>query len=287
MALSQSPNLFQESFVRPFENFFAPAVIKKPIGMKLQRLFRDLLKGLQIFLFSVIFPPLLYFYSSMWRYTITVHPDTQKLLDEGIPVIYAIWHGKMYTIVVGLPKENTALLVSQSTDGEMITNVSRGIGYQHFVRGSSKRGGASAMRAMLREITENKRSVMFMLDGPKGPRFKMKPGIVSLAEQTGAPIVQVVSSCQYFWFRLMKNWDLLEFPGFFSPMTIALSEPYWVHMPSELMGANNETDQDTISQTVANQKAFLASERERLEAVFQENSRQLDLKVHGKSLVVL
>jgi lysophospholipid acyltransferase (LPLAT)-like uncharacterized protein len=287
MALSQSPNLFQESFIRPFENFFAPAVIKKPMGLKLQRLFRDLLKGVQVFAFTAIFPPLLKLYSACWRCRFEVHPETQKLLEAGKPVIYAIWHAKIYTIVIGLPKANTALLVSQSTDGEMITNVLRGLGYQHFVRGSSKRGGALAMRAMFREVTEQGHSVMFTLDGPKGPRYKMKPGIIALAEQTGAPIVQVVSSCQYFWFRLMKNWDLLEFPGFFSPMAIALSEPYWVNMPSELVGSAQETDKEAIAKTVADQKAFLASERERLEAVFQDNSRQLDLKVHGKSLVVL
>jgi lysophospholipid acyltransferase (LPLAT)-like uncharacterized protein len=294
--MTQPFPLFQESFIRPFENFFAPAIIKKPIVTKVQRLVRDLLKGLQIFLFAVIFPPLLRLYSSMWRCTFTAHPETQNLLDQGQPVIYAIWHAKIYTIVIGLPKENTALLVSQSTDGEMITNVLKGLGYQYFVRGSSKRGGALAMRAMLREVKEHGHSVMFTLDGPKGPRYKMKPGIISLAEQTGAPIVQVVSSCQYFWFRLMKNWDLLEFPGFFSPMTIALSEPYWVKLPPELVipetvpdstaDPTSDSGKEAKAKILAAQKDFLASERERLEQVFQDNSRQLDLKVHGQSLVV-
>jgi lysophospholipid acyltransferase (LPLAT)-like uncharacterized protein len=253
------------SLSQPFKNFMAPAVIPKPLGLKLKRLFRDLTKEIQFILLSATLPWLLVLYHATWRVKAEIHPDTQALLDAGKPVIFAFWHGRMYaTVPPILPRDTTDMLVSQSSDGNVVTNVLRGVGYKHFVRGSHKRGGMSAMRTMIRSLLVEKHCVCFMLDGPKGPAHEVKPGIIRLAAQTGVPIIPVVSSLSYFMMRFTWMWDKLQYPGILSSVVVRLEAPFYA----------SPKDQDKGEE-----------DRIRLENLMKERSEAIDLEVYGKSLL--
>src|SRR5689334_18514505 len=74
-----------------------------------------------------------------WRVTgRDTHPETQKLLDAGKPVIFALWHGRMYCLLKNVPKDRVTILVSPSNDGDFITRASEWLGFKNFIRGSQK-----------------------------------------------------------------------------------------------------------------------------------------------------
>ncbi len=53
-----------------------------------------------------------------WRITgRTVHPEAETLMRDGTPVIYALWHGRMYCLFKAVPLDSTAILVSPSNEG--------------------------------------------------------------------------------------------------------------------------------------------------------------------------
>ncbi len=112
------------------------------------------------------------------------------------------------------------VLISQSRDGEFGAQMAKRLGYVP-VRGSSSRGGASALRALARDLSENGGWVAFVADGPRGPRRVAKPGAAWLARETGLPIFQVEAEA---WpcFRL-KSWDRCVIPLPFAGIRLRLS----------------------------------------------------------------
>lgn len=183
------------------------------------------------------------------------------MLDAGRPVVFAFWHGRMYASLRAFPtnQHKVSVLVSPSTDGEMIARCGRQIGFQHFVRGSHKRKGAQALRGLIRELTQEDRSVVFMVDGPRGPRYRVKPGVIRLAAQAGVPIIPVVSSSRWLYFRITRSWDHYNVPTHFAPMVIQMGQP--LVLPEKLDGDSDvetyraalETQMRTLTQALDQQ----------------------------------
>lgn len=89
-----------------------------------------------------------------------------------------------------------AMMVSRSRDGELATAMTRGFGAT-IVRASSSKGGAVGLLEMRRLLSSAARGEppvlgLHILDGPRGPRHKTKPGIVTLARHTNALIFPLV-----------------------------------------------------------------------------------------------
>jgi hypothetical protein len=85
------------------------------------------------------------------------------------------------------------VLISQHQDGEIIARIISRFGHR-AVRGSSTRGGAIALREMIR-LGRSGADLVVTPDGPKGPRQIAKLGVVQLAKATGLPIVPLAFSC--------------------------------------------------------------------------------------------
>ncbi len=82
------------------------------------------------------------------------------------------------------------VLISRHRDGEFIARVME---YFHLgtIRGSyRKEGSVSSLREIITDL-RNGHDVAITPDGPKGPRYKVKQGIVELAKLTGKVIVPV------------------------------------------------------------------------------------------------
>ena len=103
--------------------------------------------------------------------------------------ILAFWHAHLLLMLHSRYRRPIVVMISQSKDGEYIARV-----FDHYgvdsARGSSTRGGTSALREMIRAAREGK-NVVFTPDGPKGPARVAKEGIVVAAQATGLPIVPV------------------------------------------------------------------------------------------------
>ena len=139
--------------------------------------------------------------------------------------IAALWHNRLLLISFVLkkffPERPGAGLISASRDGEMIADVTRRFGFD-VVRGSSSRMGASALRE-LGDVLASGRDVLITPDGPRGPAYQLGPGIIFLAQKTGAPVVPVNMEYSSCW--RVKSWDRFVIPKPFSKVRVIIGPP--------------------------------------------------------------
>jgi len=140
---------------------------------------------------------------------------------RGESYVAAFWHGRLLLIPFTYPGCAMNVLISIHRDGEIIANVMRRFGFE-LVRGSSKKGGAAALREMLQLLKEN-RPLAITPDGPKGPVEVLKPGIAQVARLSGKAVIPMTfsaSSC----FRA-TSWDRFMVPYPFSRGVLYVGEP--------------------------------------------------------------
>lgn len=180
-----------------------------------------------------------------WRVdSVHTHPRAEGLIKAGTPVIYALWHGRMYCLFKAVPLDKVAILVSPSNDGEFITRIAQRIGFRHFVRGSHKRGGTQAILGLRKALLDDKLSIAFTVDGPRGPRYKVKPGIIRLASQTGSPIIPLGSASRWLLRKFDRSWDHFHAPLPFTGIHLEYGEP--LHVPPNLDDAEIQQYCDTL-----------------------------------------
>ena len=161
-----------------------------------------------------------------------------------MPVIAAMWHGQHFMIhFARRPQDRAASLVSRSGDGELNAIALRHLGVR-AIRGSGEagrrvqnrrgRGGFSAMRGMLRALADGEMIVM-TADVPKVSRV-CGPGIVTLAQLSGRPIVPVaVVTSRRIDFA---SWDRASVGLPFGRGAMVLGEP--IHVPRHADAADLE-----------------------------------------------
>jgi lysophospholipid acyltransferase (LPLAT)-like uncharacterized protein len=125
-------------------------------------------------------------------------------------VILAFWHDQLLLMVTGYRGPGAKILISASKDGELIARTMHYFG-QGAVRGSSTRGGRAAFKALL-DLAKEPFDLVFTPDGPKGPRHRIKEGVVQLARLTGRPVIPMAFACSRGY--RFASWDrfLLPFP---------------------------------------------------------------------------
>jgi len=178
----------------------------------------------------------------MWLFHLSVRwqrhvdPQTQALLDAGKPVILCMWHGRMFFLSGGwaTPPRRLGVLTSAHRDGLLVARGARSFGYD-TVLGSSRRGGAGALRGMSRLLMEGT-SVVITPDGPKGPRMRFKAGAVKAAQMTGAPLVALTGSARPR--KVFDTWDRFCLPLPFARAVIHFGPP--VYVPREADAAAQE-----------------------------------------------
>src|SRR5690348_11450179 len=87
--------------------------------------------------------------SSLWRITLIESPATRKLRDQKVPLIMAHWHGDEIALLHLVRKLELATMTSTSKDGALIDFIVQRLGGVTS-RGSSTRGGVSALMGLIR-----------------------------------------------------------------------------------------------------------------------------------------
>jgi len=136
------------------------------------------------------------------------------------PTIFAFWHCSLLACAHRFRNLGIAILVSRSFDGELIARTVELLGFK-AVRGSSTRGGASALRGMQQAYAEGRRCA-FTADGPKGPARVAKAGPVQVAQLTGASWVGAFHAEPSRAWRL-RSWDGFMIPKPFCTVTFGWS----------------------------------------------------------------
>lgn len=158
-----------------------------------------------------LYPGLVYLLniiSNKWTRLDIYGKENVDSIDKQIPILYAFWHGKLWLPAYYFKGLNYQVLSSLSRDGEYMTRVLKRYGYQ-IVRGSSSRGGGRALLKLIRKIKEGN-SAFITPDGPTGPIYKAKPGIVYLQEKTDGVIIPIGVAIKFK--KTFASWDRLIFP---------------------------------------------------------------------------
>ncbi len=151
------------------------------------------------------------------------HVHAERIL-EAPQHIFVFWHMHILSAFYSLWQRPLIVLLSQSRDGELIARCVRHFGADS-VRGSSTRGGSSALRALVREARDGK-NLAFTPDGPKGPPRVAKDGAIYAAKVTGLPIVPMAVAATRK--KNLRSWDGTMVPMPFSKLMYVYGEPITV-----------------------------------------------------------
>ena len=133
----------------------------------------------------------------------------------------ALWHNSLLPLLFHLRYYGAVIIVSQSKDGELIAKVLHRLGF-YTVRGSSSRGGARAMLGMSKYMEKGHVGAI-TVDGPKGPRHHVKPGIIHTVKHTKCPLLVVTVNPKRA--KVFSSWDKLVLPLPFSKIYVRFTEP--------------------------------------------------------------
>jgi lysophospholipid acyltransferase (LPLAT)-like uncharacterized protein len=115
-------------------------------------------------------------------------------------------------------------LISPSVDGELGAMMVSRIGAR-AIRGSSSHTGARALRDYYLALVKENISPVVTPDGPRGPRFKFKPGAILLAQMSGRPMLPMAYAASRAW---LIKWDKFVIPVPFARISIAIGKPRYV-----------------------------------------------------------
>jgi hypothetical protein len=116
--------------------------------------------------------------------------NLRRARAEGCRLVFAIWHDELFPLTYLYRNEGVVAVVSSSRDGEFLARVMDRVGF-NLARGSSSRGGLRALISAYRQMQAQERDAVFTVDGPRGPRHEVKPGVVYLAAKARASIMPV------------------------------------------------------------------------------------------------
>ena len=136
------------------------------------------------------------------------------------PVIFSFWHGRLLIPSFTHRGRGVGILISIHRDGEYIARVVDRMGFK-TIRGSSTRGGVPGLKGMLR-LAERGCDVAFTPDGPRGPRYRVQPGVIYAASRTGLPVVPCAVEANPAW--VLNSWDEFTIPKPFSRTVILQGE---------------------------------------------------------------
>jgi len=166
-------------------------------------------------------PPITTLYLRVLRATLSISEEGRENIDAEGSKLLAVWHNRLIAPIMQLGDLGIGVVVSQSEDGEMITRVIEKLGFIG-IRGSSSRGGSNALRGILRHAKSGN-NIAFTPDGPRGPRYKVKPGIAFAAQRTGLPFIPIGVSASRK--KVFASWDRFQLPHPFSNVQFIYGEP--------------------------------------------------------------
>ena len=197
-------------------------------------------------LLSALAPRVAYAYILLLKATVRLEYHNREVLEQlgdgpgpGQHIL-AFWHSRFVMMPYGcIPKRIVALL-SMHRDSRMLGDILERFGVT-LALGSSTVGGAKGLREVLRKVREGY-DVGIAPDGPRGPRRRIKPGVLTVARLTGLPIVAVGFSARPA--RRLASWDRTLVPYPFGRAVFHYGDP--IRVPREAADAEQQRLQQLL-----------------------------------------
>ena len=177
------------------------------------------------------------------RVSVSHEEGSQQTLDQR-PLIASFWHSCMIPATYIFRDMGIRVMSSDSYDGQYMGRIIHKFGFL-AVKGSSSRNAVRALLGLRRSLEEGW-TVAFTLDGPRGPRHKVKPGPVALARSSGVAMTMFHAAVDKAW--VLNSWDRLMIPIPFSRVLVRVGK--LIHVPSDA------TDEDIQRYTAELQGAL-------------------------------
>lgn len=150
--------------------------------------------------------------------------DLYRELIEKEKCILMLWHNRLAPVPFILsqytPQTRYAALISGSRDGDILKHIAHSykngstIQVPHLAR-------YQALQNIIRHVNERKTIVIMTPDGPRGPRYELKPGIAIAALQTQAHVISLNWEAKSYW--EFKTWDRFRLPKPFTSIQVTFS----------------------------------------------------------------
>ena len=176
-------------------------------------------------------------------------PHGQRAKADGSdPMIWIFWHNCLFAAPLTKTRFSgrapASALASASKDGAVIESMITSFGVK-TIRGSSSRRGVAALIALKKALKAGEH-LFITPDGPRGPRYELQPGVVKLAQSSGAPVIPVRFTYSSCW--KTDTWDRFRIPKPFSKVTIHIEAPILV--PSKLDENDFESYRKKVEDTL-------------------------------------
>ncbi len=161
------------------------------------------------------------------RWSLRGNAPRDRLRAEGGGVIVALWHNRIAMMPYAWPEAVAELtaLTSAHRDGRFVSNVMRHYGMD-TIEIDGRAGGSQALRRSLRILREGG-VVAITPDGPRGPRMRVREGLVHIAIRSGCPVIPVTYAASRR--RVLGSWDRFVLPLPFARIDCVWGEP--IHPP--------------------------------------------------------
>lgn len=220
---------------------------------------RNIKDDLLVGLVSWLGPALIWLLGKTLRITWRGLENLEEVRKKGEKVLYALWHGRLLILTFSYSWQKVHVLISQHRDGEFIARTIQRLGFVP-VRGSTTKGGVKAIFQMVAKIQDGY-DIAITPDGPKGPRYKVQPGVIYIAQRSGLPIMPISSSAQKAW--RLKSWDSFLIPKPFSKTVIILGKPIYVP---------KESTEDDLNSKISDLEKRLLELTEQADNFFKNNN---------------
>jgi lysophospholipid acyltransferase (LPLAT)-like uncharacterized protein len=163
---------------------------------------------------------------STLRIAVSSEDGGQTTLEQR-PLVASFWHSCIIPSTYIWRDMGIRVMSSFSYDGEYMGRIIRKFGFVP-VKGSSSRNPVRALLGLRRALEEGW-TVAFTLDGPRGPRHKVKPGPVGLGRSTGLGLTAFHVGVEKAW--VLNSWDRMMIPKPFSRALVRFGK--LIHVPRD------------------------------------------------------
>ena len=149
--------------------------------------------------------------------------------------IVMLWHNRLSIIAEILNKHAACFtysaFISKSRDGEPLAllansyKAGRAIRVPHHAK-------HQALKMMIESLKTKNDVILFTPDGPRGPRYRVKPGIALAARETAAAIVPFTWNADRVW--KLKTWDKFMLPKPFTTISVDFGNPIYIDPEQEV-----------------------------------------------------
>lgn len=140
--------------------------------------------------------------------------------------VLLLWHNRLMLVAKIFQKGTSDFIytafISQSRDGEPLALFTKSFknGRTIRVRHNAKH---EALKEMIDRLKNSQEILIVTPDGPRGPRYQVKPGIAVAAKETSAKIFPFSWSTDRFW--QLKSWDKMILPKPFAKIHAKIGSP--------------------------------------------------------------